>query len=451
MKSSTIKLTFVLLFGLFLASPAYGQADCNLEKVAVKAPKKKKKKKKNTDAVAVIQKPKVIETDTSRICPTYTTANIDKELLSEKFAYMALRRMAGDYDGALQHWECVYENAPGYSVLVYSDGAEIFLERAKEAKEAGDDSAMEEYGQKALDLLDKGGSCFEVEEEFYGVTAYAYEVLWPNKNDEIYEYYTKYLEFKGDDADSHTLKRATQYALHMHHGLDRISKDEAMNVAMTCKNIAADNQDRDEYKGALEEIEYYIEYYKPEEVVASTETSSTGGQAQAQENSALVKADQDIKSALSSGNGGGAVAALDQYIAAGGGSNFDMAMFVGQSLMGKSDNINARNALRKAATLNPSSGEPDYLIGRMYLGAGADCGPGTGFDSQRVLWAAFDKFRSAQTKSLQPDSQGFITQQMATYKQYLPTAAQIAAKGLSVGQSYTVPCWINEVTTVQLP
>lgn len=106
----------------------------------------------------------------------------------------------------------------------------------------------------------------------------------------------------------------------------------------------------------------------------------------------------------------------------------------------------SRDAARKAIELDTTSGKPYYLIGVLYLSSGKMCGPGTGFDSQRVIWPAFDYFNKA--KTLDSSYAEVVDPLMRDYRQYLPTREEIKAKGLRVGNSYTVPCWIQEETTI---
>ena len=106
----------------------------------------------------------------------------------------------------------------------------------------------------------------------------------------------------------------------------------------------------------------------------------------------------------------------------------------------------AREAARSAIGLDSTSGKPYYLIGVLYLSSGKLCGPGTGFDSQRVIWPAFDYFNKA--KQIDSSYAEIVDPLMKDYKKYLPTKAELAAKGLKSGSSYTVPCWIQESSTV---
>ncbi|MCO5230772.1 MAG: tetratricopeptide repeat protein [Chitinophagales bacterium] len=106
----------------------------------------------------------------------------------------------------------------------------------------------------------------------------------------------------------------------------------------------------------------------------------------------------------------------------------------------------ARDVARKAISLDSASAKPYYFIGVLYLSSGKKCGPGTGFDSQRVIWPAFDYFNKA--KQLDSTYTEIVDGLMNDYKKYLPTRSEIAAKGLKVGATYTVPCWIQEETTI---
>lgn len=106
----------------------------------------------------------------------------------------------------------------------------------------------------------------------------------------------------------------------------------------------------------------------------------------------------------------------------------------------------ARDAARKAIALDTLSGKPYFLIGLMYMSSGKKCGTGTGFDSQRVLWPAFDYFNKA--KELDASYAEIVDPLMKDYTKYLPTKAEIAAKGLRTGNKYLVPCWIEEEGTI---
>jgi tetratricopeptide (TPR) repeat protein len=114
----------------------------------------------------------------------------------------------------------------------------------------------------------------------------------------------------------------------------------------------------------------------------------------------------------------------------------------------KNDFPASRDFAKQTIAYNPKMGTAYLLIGTLYAASGKLCGPGTGFQSQIILWPAFDYFKKAKEMdaSVAEEAQKMLT----TYKQYLPTKAEVTAKKLSVGGTYTVKCWINEETTVQV-
>ena len=109
----------------------------------------------------------------------------------------------------------------------------------------------------------------------------------------------------------------------------------------------------------------------------------------------------------------------------------------------------SRDFAKQAIAFKADMAKAYMLIGNLYLGSGKLCGPGIGFQSQIVLWPAFDYLRKA--IELGDDEVKAEAQKMiSSYTQYLPTKAEVTAKKLSVGGAYTVKCWINEETTVKV-
>lgn len=107
----------------------------------------------------------------------------------------------------------------------------------------------------------------------------------------------------------------------------------------------------------------------------------------------------------------------------------------------------ARQAAQQAARFRPSWGEPFMLIGILYASSGPLCGPGRGWDSQIVVWPAIDMWNRA--KSLDGSVSGKANQLIGRYSQYMPSVGDIFQRGLQEGQSYFVPCWIQETTTIR--
>lgn len=112
----------------------------------------------------------------------------------------------------------------------------------------------------------------------------------------------------------------------------------------------------------------------------------------------------------------------------------------------KNDFSASRDLAKQALQYSPKMGKANLLIGTLYASSGKMCGPGVGFQSQIVLWPAFDYFKKAKEDPTTADE---AQKMISSYTKYLPTTGDIKTKGLSQGQSYKIGCWINETTTVQ--
>ncbi len=107
----------------------------------------------------------------------------------------------------------------------------------------------------------------------------------------------------------------------------------------------------------------------------------------------------------------------------------------------------AREYALKAAELKPNWGEPYLVIGRLYASSGPLCGPGTGFDSQVVVWVAIDMWNKA--KSVDPSSTAEANKWIGKYAQYMPSREDIFQRSLQEGGTYKVSCWIQRNTKIR--
>lgn len=107
----------------------------------------------------------------------------------------------------------------------------------------------------------------------------------------------------------------------------------------------------------------------------------------------------------------------------------------------------SRQYARQAASLKSNWGEPYILIGRLYASSGPLCGPGRGWDSQIVTWPAIDMWSKA--KRVDPSVSAEANKWINRYSQYMPSMEDIFQRNLKVGDSFRVPCWIQENTTIR--
>lgn len=108
----------------------------------------------------------------------------------------------------------------------------------------------------------------------------------------------------------------------------------------------------------------------------------------------------------------------------------------------------AREYALKAAEARPDWGEPHLLIGKLYASSGPLCGPGTGWDSQIVVWPAIDEWEKA--RRMDPEAASEATALINRYSQYMPKREDIFLRSLNEGDPFTVPCWINQRTTIRI-
>jgi tetratricopeptide (TPR) repeat protein len=111
------------------------------------------------------------------------------------------------------------------------------------------------------------------------------------------------------------------------------------------------------------------------------------------------------------------------------------------------DYPSARKYAMRAAGMKGNWGEPYMLIGKLYASSGPLCGPGRGWDSQIVTWPAIDKFQHA--KNIDPAVASEANQLINQYRQYMPKREDIFFRQLNAGDTFRVPCWIQESTTIR--
>ncbi|MEZ4887308.1 MAG: hypothetical protein R3E32_21430 [Chitinophagales bacterium] len=112
--------------------------------------------------------------------------------------------------------------------------------------------------------------------------------------------------------------------------------------------------------------------------------------------------------------------------------------------------VQARKYALQAADLQPGWGKPYLFIGDLYASSGKLCGSGTGWESQRVSWAATDMWLKA--KDIDPDVTSEANQSINKYSQYYPTVQEGFMRG-GVKNGDRVPlsdCWIGGSTTARL-
>jgi tetratricopeptide (TPR) repeat protein len=106
----------------------------------------------------------------------------------------------------------------------------------------------------------------------------------------------------------------------------------------------------------------------------------------------------------------------------------------------------ARNMALKAAKINPEDGNPYILIGDMYAASAKDCGTDD-LTKKVAYWAAVDKYIKA--KKVDPSLTEVMNKRISSYTAHFPPTEVLFFHALKEGDTYTVGCWINEVTIIR--
>ena len=124
----------------------------------------------------------------------------------------------------------------------------------------------------------------------------------------------------------------------------------------------------------------------------------------------------------------------------------DAYIFLAEAYKAQTNYPRARQMALKAAELNPGWGMPYLFIGDLYAISAKDCGDND-LTKKVAYWAAVDKYYKA--KNVDSELTEIADKKINTFKIYFPQTEVLFFYNLSEGESYTVGCWINEVTTIR--
>lgn len=106
----------------------------------------------------------------------------------------------------------------------------------------------------------------------------------------------------------------------------------------------------------------------------------------------------------------------------------------------------SRSAAQKAIALDRTNANAYVLIGVLYATFNNDISDDATI-KKTAYWAAVDQWEKA--KQANPSAAGDATKLINAYKQYFPDKTQLFMRNITPGQTFTVPGWINEKTTVR--
>lgn len=124
----------------------------------------------------------------------------------------------------------------------------------------------------------------------------------------------------------------------------------------------------------------------------------------------------------------------------------DAYIFLAEAYKARKEFPKARQMALKAAELNPDWGMPYLFIGDLYAISAKECGDND-LTKKVAYWTAVDKYYKA--KQVDAELTELANKKINTYKVYFPPTEVLFFYNLNEGESYTVGCWINEVTTIR--
>lgn len=396
----------------------------------------------------------------------------------------------GMYDDAFPQWKNMYNNAPGFRKQTFLDGVVMYTSLIQKTT---DNSLRQTYIDTLFQIYNKQIQCHGEDEYVLGKKAI--DLLKYGKNTDIPEArkcLEKTLALTGNKAFPYYIQ--TYYKLLINQiGKDGITADFVIGKydelsAIVDKNIADVNNkqlqaykdvkvvlddlytqnfaDKSDPADCAKLVEIYLKKYKenPNDVeTIKTVYTKTKGCTDSATNVELLKKLNELAP-----NYTYATRLANIYVK---NKQFDDAIILYQNALAKEtdstkkSDLNyymafmkyakedfpaSRDLAKEAINFNAKNIRAYNLIATLYLSSGPLCGPGTGFQSQIVLWPAFDYFNKVIEIGGDDEVVEEAKKYIADYTKYLPTKAEITAKKLTVGGPYTVKCWINEETTVKV-
>lgn len=124
----------------------------------------------------------------------------------------------------------------------------------------------------------------------------------------------------------------------------------------------------------------------------------------------------------------------------------DAYLFLAEIYRSTNNYARARSMALEAAKINTEDGSPYVIIGDMYAASAKDCGTDD-LTKKVAYWAAVDKYIKA--KRVDPSLTEAMNKRIRSYEAHFPPTEVLFFHALKEGESYTVGCWINEVTKIR--
>jgi len=454
--------------------------------------------KKTVEVIVEEEKPQVVEVKEDNVCKTFADLS-GNERDEVETAYVLFKDFmkVKDYDQAFPYWEKAYYGAPASNGRVkyqFDDGVVLYTQKYRNEK---DEAIKKTYIDSVMSIYDKRIECFGEEAYTVGRKAFDYYYTFPGTktDDEIFDMFKMNFDVNGTKADYFVVNPFTKMladkvidgSIDFAEGRKyaKILMETVKEGKANCKGRLCESWEiiGDYAPARLESLEgiddfydcdYYADkfYARFEEDPTNCDIINLVGRRLKrggclEDDPRLVTVTEAYnklckKATVASGplaeayklyNDGKyreSIPKFEEYIA---GSDdvakkFKYTMVIGKIYYGDlKDFPKSRKYALQAAQLNTTSGEPYMLIGKLYASSGPLCGSGRGWNSQVVTWPAIDKWKYA--KKIDSSVAAEANKLIGQYRQYMPKKEDIFQRRMKAGDSFKVPCWIQENTTVR--
>lgn len=425
-------------------------------------------------------------------CPKFRDAPVPDDAETNYVLYRDFLR-ARDYTQAFELWKKVYSVAPaadGQRNTVYADGI-FFYERLANGAET--DEERNQFIDIIFELYDQINECYPEGGYIDGRKAFDLFYKYPDRatKEEVYALFKKSIDTDGMKTQYFVLNPFTSLLVDLYFD-GKVDQAEALKYQSLVRDVLA--KGLEECKGeecekwtiiegyvpvrleAFETVKgfYDCDYYK-EQYLTEFQDNPTDCDIIRTAYSRLkfggcLDTDPDLKAIIKSGNENCVEEkALTKAYDALREARYSEAIELFQQAIDEETDATkkakytlliakiyhahlknfpqARTYARRAASLRGGWGEPYLLIGRLYASSGPLCGPGRGWDSQVVVWAAIDQWNKA--KSVDAAAAAEANKWINRYAKYMPTREDIFQRTLQEGNAYYIGCWIQENTTIR--
>lgn len=426
-------------------------------------------------------------------CITFSNSKLPDDAINAHAIYRTFLR-SNDLEAAFPHWQKAYELAPaadGKRAFQYTDGVRFYKDFFSKSENAEEKAG---YVKKIRELYDAATYCYPKEHYLYGLHAFDlyYSFREYTTDAEIYDLFKKTIDLDGERTSAFVLNPFTDILIQRFNA-GEIDLAEARHYADKVQAILAYGLTNSKEKESflivesyaptrLEEFEttedfypasYYLNRYYSEYLADSTNCDVVQtvysrlrygkvDPADARLIALEQKMNNECKIVETATTARTALLALQEGHYRDAIKGFEQAAEESDDVDRKANYNqliakiyyahlksfgNARTYALKAAKLKPNWGEPYLLIGKLYASSGPLCGPGRGWDSQVVTWAAIDKWQYA--KTIDPSVANEATKLINQYSAFMPSVEDIFQRNLQEGQTYSIGCWIQESTRIR--